>query len=473
MTTDALIAPPARQSAARGAQLDAATLLFALDLMAAMAWLLQALAVLPAEARPDPAHLLAYPALWLLFLYALGFYRRDALLETRRMLGRLPLAAALSTAVAASASLLPLPGEPGHVPVLVGNALLGLTLAGALARIALAGLRGAGVCKRRVLVIGAGRRAWDLALLLRREGRAGAYDFAFAHHPAMGEVDPRLTADTAAPVLPASSDFLALARGFGADQVVVAPDERRGLDMRALLDCRIAGYPVVDYLSVLEREIGRVDLKRLELGWLLFAQGFDAGALDRAAKRVVDVVVSLAVLLLTGPFLAAAALAVKLQDGGPALYRQNRVTQGGRVFSIMKLRTMRIDAEKKGATWAQQGDPRVTATGRFLRRTRLDELPQLINVLRGDMSFVGPRPERPEFTRELAAQLPLYEERHRVRAGLTGWAQVNYPYGASLDDARSKLSYDLYYVKNFSVLLDLRIILQTLRVVLWPGSGVR
>jgi lipopolysaccharide/colanic/teichoic acid biosynthesis glycosyltransferase len=155
------------------------------------------------------------------------------------------------------------------------------------------------------------------------------------------------------------------------------------------------------------------------------------------------------------------------------LYRQARVTRDGRVFRIMKLRTMRVDAERFGATWAAERDPRITRVGNFLRRTRLDELPQLFNVLRGDMSIVGPRPERPEFTEELAAKLPLYHERHRMRAGLTGWAQVNYPYGASLDDARSKLSYDLYYVKNFGVLFDLLILMQTLRVVLFPGNAVR
>jgi lipopolysaccharide/colanic/teichoic acid biosynthesis glycosyltransferase len=154
------------------------------------------------------------------------------------------------------------------------------------------------------------------------------------------------------------------------------------------------------------------------------------------------------------------------------LYRQERVSKDGRIFSIMKLRTMRVDAEELGAVWAAEEDTRITRAGRFLRRARIDELPQLVNVLRGEMSFVGPRPERPMFVKELAEQIPLYNERHMVKAGLTGWAQINYPYGASIDDARSKLSYDLYYVKNFSILFDFVILLQTLRVVLWP-SGVR
>jgi exopolysaccharide biosynthesis polyprenyl glycosylphosphotransferase len=211
----------------------------------------------------------------------------------------------------------------------------------------------------------------------------------------------------------------------------------------------------------------------MDLTWLLYSEGLQLGALDRILKRGLDISVSLVILVLFAPVLLLAMLAVWVEDGGSVLYRQARVTEGGRVFRILKLRTMRMDAEKGGAVWAAAGDDRVTRTGRFLRRTRLDELPQLINVLMGDMALVGPRPERPEFVEELAPKLPLYRERHAVKAGLTGWAQINYPYGASLDDARSKLSYDLYYVKNFSIFLDLLILLQTLRVVIWPGSGVR
>jgi lipopolysaccharide/colanic/teichoic acid biosynthesis glycosyltransferase len=165
-------------------------------------------------------------------------------------------------------------------------------------------------------------------------------------------------------------------------------------------------------------------------------------------------------------------VAIRMEGPGPILYRQERVTRDGKTFWIMKLRTMRVDAEKSGAVWAAQQDNRITRVGLFLRRSRIDELPQLVNILKGEMSFVGPRPERPIFVKELAAQIPLYNERHLVKAGLTGWAQINYPYGASVDDARSKLSYDLYYVKNFSILFDIVILVQTLRVVLWP-SGVR
>jgi lipopolysaccharide/colanic/teichoic acid biosynthesis glycosyltransferase len=178
------------------------------------------------------------------------------------------------------------------------------------------------------------------------------------------------------------------------------------------------------------------------------------------------------VLLLTAPLVLGGMLAIRWEGPGPVLYRQERVTRDGKIFSILKLRTMQVNAEAQGAVWAATKDTRITRAGNFLRRARIDELPQLVNILRGEMSFVGPRPERPMFVKELAEKIPLYNERHMVKAGLTGWAQINYPYGASLDDARSKLSYDLYYVKNFSILFDFVILIQTLREVLWP-NGVR
>ncbi|MBX9700688.1 MAG: TIGR03013 family PEP-CTERM/XrtA system glycosyltransferase [Acetobacteraceae bacterium] len=420
---------------------------------------------------------LLYPACFVLFLYALGLYRRETLLETRRAMARGVVAALLGGVVATlvlATSLAFLDGGARGAAIWSVFALSVVVFSATAfaGRVALSLLRRRGAFRRRLLVVGAGERAFDLIVLLRREGRMLGYDLAFLHDEAtMGPIDPRLAADPACRILPYGRRFLAAARAFGADQIIVAPDERRGLPMEALLACRIAGFPVQEYLQFLEREIRRVDIKRLEIAWLLYSDGFVFGPLDRWLKRALDVAVSGGLLLLASPFLLAAALAVRLEDGGPALYRQERVTRGGRVFRILKLRTMRVDAEKFGAVWATDRDPRITRFGSFMRRSRIDELPQLINILKGDMSFVGPRPERPEFVKDLAAKLPLYEERHTVRAGLTGWAQVNYPYGASLDDARSKLSYDLYYVKNFSVLFDLLIILQTLRVVLWPGAA--
>jgi exopolysaccharide biosynthesis polyprenyl glycosylphosphotransferase len=254
---------------------------------------------------------------------------------------------------------------------------------------------------------------------------------------------------------------------------VVAPDERRGMTLDSLITCRANGYPVVQYMSFLEKEISRIDIKRLDMAWMLYSDGFQVSAFGRGLKRTFDIVISLMILTIFSPVLLFAMLAIWMGDRKSVFYRQARVTRGGRSFRILKLRTMRINAESAGAVWAAAGDSRVTPVGRLLRRTRIDELPQLFNILAGDMSFVGPRPERPEFIENLARQLPLYHERHAVKAGLTGWAQVNYPYGASLDDARSKLSYDLYYVKNFNILFDLKIVLQTLRVVMWAGSDAR
>ena len=240
------------------------------------------------------------------------------------------------------------------------------------------------------------------------------------------------------------------------------------MDLQRLLECKRAGFPVLQYLSFVEKEIRRIDLKRMELGWLVYSDGFSFGVLDRCMKRLFDLLVSAIVLLLTAPLVLGGVVAIRLEGPGSVLYRQQRVTRDGRVFWIMKLRTMRMNAEDAGAVWAAEADSRITRAGSFLRRARIDELPQLVNILRGEMSFVGPRPEQPQFVAELAEKIPLYNERHMVKAGLTGWAQINYPYGASIDDARSKLSYDLYYVKNYSILFDFVILLQTLRVVLWP-----
>jgi sugar transferase (PEP-CTERM system associated) len=436
---------------------------------------------------------LLHPAANLVFLYALGLYRRDAILQVRQGLARIPLVVGLgviSTAVAVRLLQLSWTDPEGPVPDLARlfvAAVVTFAACGVAARLIFMLLRSQALFQPRLMVIGAGARAWDLRLMLRREGRSLRYDMVFVHDPTHGEIDPRLAEEMGPRILHArpervapdplapellEPDLLAMAHAINADEIVVAPDERRGMELEGLIACKTAGYPVLEYMAFLEKEIRRIDIKRLDLAWVLYSDGFYFGLLDRVAKRLLDVTVCLLILLMTAPFVLLAMLAVYLQDRGPVFYRQDRVTRGNKVFRIIKLRTMRVNAEAKGAVWAAKGDNRITRIGMFLRRTRLDEVPQLYNVLKGEMSLVGPRPERPEFIEELARELPLYRERHMVKAGLTGWAQVNYPYGASLDDARSKLSYDLYYVKNFSVLFDLLILLQTLRVVLWP-SGVR
>jgi len=457
---------------------SAGTALLLLDvLFAALAWPAAAGLILrdvPVGLRPGFFAFVLFPGACILLLEACGLYRREALLDLRRAVGRLPFAVAAGSLLAAMALLaLPLPFPSQGVELLFAAAVPCFMLTGILARCLFYPLRERGGFRRSLLVIGAGGRAHDLVLLLRREAGTLVYDITAVQVATDGPTDPRLAGALGCRVLPPSEDYLRLAQAVAADEIVFAPDERRGFGMAPLIACRTAGYPVRDYLGFLEREIRRVDVKRLELGWLVFSEGFTRGKLDQVLKRALDIAASLTLLALSAPVLLAAVLAVVWQDGGPAIYRQRRVTQHNQVFSMLKLRTMRQDAERTGAVWASAGDPRVTRFGRFLRRSRIDELPQLINVLKGDMSFVGPRPERPEFVAELSAALPLYNERHVMRAGLTGWAQVNYPYGASLDDARSKLSYDLYYVKNYSVLFDLLIILRTLRVVLWPGTTVR
>jgi sugar transferase (PEP-CTERM system associated) len=267
--------------------------------------------------------------------------------------------------------------------------------------------------------------------------------------------------------------LLEACREAAVDEVVVAATDRRGrLPMGALLRCRLAGVRVCEYHDFCERETGRVDLERLEPGWLVFNDGFGHGKLDAVAKRLFDVVLSALALVAAAPVLALAALAVKLEDGGPVLFRQARVGRNGVPFEMLKLRSMRVDAERDGPRYAALRDRRVTRVGRLLRRTRIDELPQLVNVLRGEMSFVGPRPERPVFVAQIAEQLPYFPERHRLRPGLAGWAQLNHPYAADLADTRAKLEYDMYYVKNWSLFLDLLILAQTLRVIVW-GNGVR
>ena len=236
---------------------------------------------------------------------------------------------------------------------------------------------------------------------------------------------------------------------------------------------KTAGVHVNDFSSFLERETGRVDLDTLNPSWLIFSDGFSSGrAISSVAKRVFDILASLLLLALTFPIIALFAALVKLDSKGPAFFRQVRIGLYGEKFVLLKLRSMRTDAEKDGAVWARQNDDRVTRVGRFIRSSRIDELPQIYNVLKGEMSFIGPRPERPEFVADLMREIPYYTERHRVKPGLMGWAQLCYPYGASVEDAAQKLRYDLYYIKNHSMLLDTLIVVQTIEVVL-VGHGAR
>jgi len=254
------------------------------------------------------------------------------------------------------------------------------------------------------------------------------------------------------------------------DEIIVAVREQRGggVPMDQLLACRIRGIPVLDLAGFYERAKSEVPIDSLKASWLVYGHGFVQGRARKIAKRTFDIVSSSVLLLVASPIMLFTMLAIKLDSKGPVLYSQERVGLGGKGFMCLKFRSMRTDAEKDGkAVWAQKNDSRVTRVGAFIRKTRIDELPQLISVLKGEMSMVGPRPERPTFVKELKEVIPFYDVRHSIKPGVTGWAQVRYSYGASVDDARKKHQYDLYYVKNNSLLLDILVLIETVSVVLF------
>jgi sugar transferase (PEP-CTERM system associated) len=285
------------------------------------------------------------------------------------------------------------------------------------------------------------------------------------------DVDPaRVGAPVINPgVIGTIEDIPSIVRARGVDRVVVSLSDARGrLPMDKLLEMKLEGVSFDHLASVYESYTGKIAVENLRPSWLIFSSGFRKSAFLAASKRILDLVAAGIGLILAAPLMALVAVAIRLTSPGGVFYHQPRVGQHGRIFTVHKFRSMRADAEAgTGPVWAaKHGDPRVTAIGRFLRRSRLDELPQLWNVLKGDMSFVGPRPERPEFVAELTRQIPFYGQRHVIRPGVTGWAQVRYTYGASVEDALQKLQYDLFYIKNLSLALDLFIILDTVKTVL-------
>jgi sugar transferase (PEP-CTERM system associated) len=323
---------------------------------------------------------------------------------------------------------------------------------------------------RRVLVIGTGKMASSILNMRRRTDWNGFTIVGFLPVKGVeGVIDKKHIVQTELPILD-------LVIREDIDQIVVAIDERRNsLPAHDLLACRMRGIDVLEVATFFEREFGKIRLDLIQPSQLVYSDGFQRDLTHQYFKRLLDIVLSMLVLLLAWPLMLLAALAILLESGfkGPVFYRQVRVTQHGRTFSILKFRSMRVDAEKsRNPLWAQANDRRVTRVGALLRRYRIDELPQIVNVVRGDMSFVGPRPERPEFVHELADKIPFYAERHCVKAGLTGWAQLYYPYGASEKDAMEKLQYDLYYVKHYSIIVDLFILLRTVEVVML-GKGAR
>ncbi|MEW4448125.1 TIGR03013 family XrtA/PEP-CTERM system glycosyltransferase [Qipengyuania sp. JC766] len=398
-------------------------------------------------------------------MISVGVYGSEALRSMRYACARLLVAISLGI-IALSVLDFIVPGATFWRSTLLFAMLLAVLLLVAN-RLLIGSFLGTSAFRRRVMVLGAGARAARLKALSKEKGSG----FAVVSFIAMNEPDRAIPEAISREAIHDLGDFV---DNLGVTEVVLALQERRNsLPLKDLLRIKTKGVHVNDFSSFIERETGRIDLDTVNPSWLIFSDGFSSGrVISSASKRIFDIVASALLLALTWPIIALFALLVKLDSKGPAFFRQRRVGLYGQDFDLIKLRSMRTDAEKDGAKWADKDDPRITRIGKFIRKVRIDELPQSWSVLRGDMSFVGPRPEVPKFVADLEEQLPYYAERHMVKPGITGWAQINYPYGASIEDSRHKLEYDLYYAKNYTPFLDILILLQTLRVILWP-DGVR
>jgi sugar transferase (PEP-CTERM system associated) len=322
--------------------------------------------------------------------------------------------------------------------------------------------------EERVLIVGTGPTARMLAQQIGTQ-----QDFAYN---LVGFVDDREDATVVRQhdILGGAAELDRIIRGHRVDRVVVGLSDRRGrLPIEQLLRAKLSGVRVEDATTTYERLTGKILIDDLKPSWLIFSDGFRASRVTRSVKRMLDLALSIVGCILAAPLMALTAIAIAIDSPGPALYSQERVGENGRTFTLYKFRSMRTDAEQAGQpVWARDKDDRVTRVGRFIRLTRLDELPQLWNVLKGDMSFVGPRPERPFFVEQLAREIPFYMERHAVKPGVTGWAQVKYRYGSTIEDAMEKLRYDLYYIKHLSIVFDLTIVLDTVKVILF-GKGAK
>jgi sugar transferase (PEP-CTERM system associated) len=394
-----------------------------------------------------------------LALYVSDLYKTDWRIRRLELISRLLVALiAAATLTAALGFALP-PLRLGRLAFLHVMGIVALGLLGS--RLAWMALGPKRMRNHRVLVLGVGKAVEMLPELQF----SGSRPFTI-----LGFLDDAPDAADRIPaglqLLGKTKDLLNLVEELQPDLVLVALAEmRRALPAEELFECRLRGINVEEWPTFYEKQTGKIFVANLRPSWLIFANGFVKTASTRMVKRAMDVGLALIGLVLSLPVMALVALAVKLDSKGPVLFRQQRVGERGRVFVLNKFRSMTVDAERGGAVWAAAEDPRVTRVGRWIRRTRLDELPQFWNVLVGDMSFVGPRPERPEFVGMLQRKIPFYMGRHSVKPGITGWAQVRHRYAASVEDSMEKLQYDLYYIKNLSPLLDLVILLSTLQVV--------
>jgi sugar transferase (PEP-CTERM system associated) len=407
-------------------------------------------------------------------MFSLGLYSRVIFVRRREMLMRIVLSFCFVAPLFVGAVTVISPYFPQYSALSHENFLPGM-LFGLLAisgtRFLILPMINVGALKRRVLIIGVGDFARRIEQLVAINANRG---FLVVDYLRLANEAPRI-----------SSAYIDHRRMLGGrsiaqiadekyvDEIVVAVRDRRGLPTDELLDCKLSGIGVSEYLTFWERETGKIDLEALHPSWLFLSDGFRINWYPNLVKRLFDIVVSLIAVTVTLPVMALIAAAIRVAGPGPIFYAQERVGLNGRRFRLLKFRSMSVNAETDGVpVWAAANDQRITRIGALIRKTRIDEIPQIFNVLKGDMSFIGPRPERPFFVETLMKEIPYYNDRHRVKPGISGWAQINYPYGASVEDAREKLTYDLYYVKNRSLFLDLVILLPTTRVVLWP-EGVR
>jgi sugar transferase (PEP-CTERM system associated) len=435
--------------------------------------LILAAVVLAVAVRMGPTHeLLGWPLLWRAILIAgvlqVCLHYRD-LYDLRRLHDRRKLIVGLLEALGAGCALLAviyywLPDlVVGRGIFVVGAAFIVLFVSGW--RIAFEWLSLRMGPHERVLIVGTSAGATELAReISERRHQLGVEFTGFVEVPGAEPHDPRLDGI----ILGTTHDIPAIVRERGVDRVVVSLADARGkISMDELLHMKLNDGVRFDHLaSVYAEYTGKIAVENLRPSWFVFSEGFRKGRVLTLAKRGLDVAVSAVALVLLSPVMALVALGIRLTSPGGVFYHQARVGLNGRIFTVHKFRSMRADAERgTGAVWSRAGDPRVTPFGRFLRRTRLDELPQFWNILNGDMSIVGPRPERPEFVEELKGEIPFYGQRHVVRPGLTGWAQIRHSYGSSIQDSLQKLQFDLYYIKNLSIAFDLFIMLETIKTV--------
>jgi sugar transferase (PEP-CTERM system associated) len=323
-----------------------------------------------------------------------------------------------------------------------------------------------------VLILGTTKLAIDIGREIKQREDLNLHLVGFVQTKTHAGSDMQASRLFGEPILGDAAELEGIVRRHSISSLIVVPGEGSLLPVSDLIHLRTRGIQVRDGHSTIASLTGRIPLETVPTNWFIFSDGFRRTRSIAVFKRILDLAVSIAGLFLSAPIMALTALAVKLDSHGPVLFRQTRVGLGGRPFEVLKFRSMRSDAEAvSGAQWAQENDPRVTRIGKYLRKFRLDELPQFINVIWGDMSFVGPRPERPEFVAQLREQIPFYDERHTVRPGITGWAQVCYPYGASVEDALRKLEYDLFYLKGMSAFFDAAIVFKTVQIVLFGRGG--